>query len=329
MNNEYDLSKFDKVLADVAEIQEKGNFIPDCSTKEGYEASKRFVLDVTTPARKMLEQAHKETKKPFWDACKFLDSKKKELMPLLEAVEEPHKLAYKAVDEEKKRIKAEKEAAVQRGFDSVINLVNSSVGADSATIQNLLNDCMDFDVDPAVYGNRTDELINVQRESVEKLTDALSRQIQYEEMEKQRQELERQQRELEEAQREAQRIKEESERKEREALIAEQAKKEAEELAAKRLEEEKEAAKQAAEEAERKRLADIEAAKQAEIQRQKDEQEFLKSEAEAREADKKHKASIHTAALKALVDAGLSKEDARTAVAAIAQGKVPNVSIFY
>ena len=102
MSTEYDLTKFDKVMSDVKEIQEKGNFLPDCTTKEGYDASKRFVLDVTTPARKALEKVHKEVKKPFWDACKMLDGKKKELMPVLEGIEAPHKEAYKAIDQAKK-----------------------------------------------------------------------------------------------------------------------------------------------------------------------------------------------------------------------------------
>ena len=143
-NTNYDLSGFDKVLADVAQIQESGNFLPDCESKEGYSASKRFVLDVTTPARKALEEAHKKAKKPFWDTCKFLDGKKKELMPILEAIEAPHKEAYKAVDEEKKRIKEEKEAAVQRGFDQINSIANSALGKSSLELQSLLGDLADL-----------------------------------------------------------------------------------------------------------------------------------------------------------------------------------------
>lgn len=105
MSNKFDLAKFDAVMADVEQAKDKGNFIPDMSSKDGYEASKRFVLDVTTPMRKALEKAHKETKAPFWEQCKFLDSKKKELMSVLEEIEAPHKLAYKERDAEIKRKK--------------------------------------------------------------------------------------------------------------------------------------------------------------------------------------------------------------------------------
>lgn len=340
MENQYDLSKFDKVSSDIQKIQEQGNFIPDCSTKDGYEASKRFVLDVTTPARKALTEAHKETKKPFWDTCKFLDEKKKELMPLLEAVEAPHKEAYKAVDEEKKRIKAEKEAAVQRGFDAITQLVNDSVGASAETIQALLDQCADFDVDSDVYQNRTGELIELQAESIAKLSDALSKQIQFEEMEEQRKELERKQREIEAREQEAKRQQEEAERKEREARIAEEARIEAERKAEEarieaekqaqiQLEQQKEQARIQAEEAEKKRLADIEKARQEEIARQQEQERLQREAAEKREADRKHKASIHNGIVDALVANGLSKEDAKKVVTVVAKREVANMFINY
>lgn len=328
-NQEYDLTKFDKVLSDVAEIQEKGNFIPDCSTKEGYEASKRFVLDVTTPARKMLEQAHKETKKPFWDACKFLDEKKNELMPLLVAVEQPHKEAYKAFDEEKKRIKAEAEARVQKGFDDINGAVNSSVGASSSVIEDLISFCADFDVDPAVYGKRTDELVQLQGESIDKLTSALTQAIQAEEMQKKQEELDRIQKELEDEKRRQEAIKQENERKEREALIAKEAKEKAEKEAEEALIKQKQLAEQAAIDAENKRLADIEAAKQAEVARQAEEERRLKQEAEAREADKKYRAGVHSAILSVLTDSGISEKDAKTVITLAAKGQLPQLSINY
>ncbi len=49
----------------------------------------------------------------------------------------------------------------------------------------------------------------------------------------------------------------------------------------------------------------------------------------AREANKGHKAAINNAAMNDLIKAGLSKDDAKTAVAAIASGKVSGVSIYY
>lgn len=80
-------------------------------------------------------------------------------------------------------------------------------------------------------------------------------------------------------------------------------------------EERHEREKQEAIEAERNRVA--EQARKAE------------AEAKAREKDKAHKAEIHSNALAALVTSGLSHEDAKKAVVAIASGLIPNVKVVY
>jgi hypothetical protein len=75
------------------------------------------------------------------------------------------------------------------------------------------------------------------------------------------------------------------------------------------------ASRAAAVETERKRVADAEAKARA--------------EADRRERDAQHKTKIHTDAAVALMNAGLSKDDAKSAVVAIAKGEVPNVRISY
>ena len=119
--------------------------------------------------------------------------------------------------------------------------------------------------------------------------------------ESQRMEAERQRQLAEQA--EQRRIQAEAQAK----LDAEEAKKRAEMAAQK-------AAEQAAE-AERKRIAE-EAAE-------------AKRLAQAREADKEHRIKINRAALVALVAEGLSEDDAKKAITAIAKGLVPNVRITY
>lgn len=69
-----------------------------------------------------------------------------------------------------------------------------------------------------------------------------------------------------------------------------------------------------------KALADLE-------QQEKDERE--RKEAEARAANEEHRWKIDIIACDALVVAGLSEDDARTAIEAIAKGDVPNVTISY
>lgn len=121
-----------------------------------------------------------------------------------------------------------------------------------------------------------------------------------------------------EAEQESAKIKAESERKEREA-------KEASERRELEL-------KLAAETAERKSLEAEERAKQANIDAQRKVEADKQAEIDAaarREANTKHKAKINNAALNALVDLGISKEHAKSAVVAIAEGKVPAVKISY
>ena len=99
MNEVKELVEFDKIAAGMAEIQSQGNFLPDTTTKKGYEASKRFVLDITTPTRTSLDKAHK-TAKAYWIAGgKGIDSKKNELMDLLVEIQKPHQEAYKDFDQ--------------------------------------------------------------------------------------------------------------------------------------------------------------------------------------------------------------------------------------
>ena len=71
------------------------------------------------------------------------------------------------------------------------------------------------------------------------------------------------------------------------------------------------------------------AAVAAEQQRQADAKAAEEAAAKGREADKKHRAKVNGEALAALVTAGLSELAAKSAITAIAQGKVPHVKIEY
>lgn len=88
-------------------------------------------------------------------------------------------------------------------------------------------------------------------------------------------------------------------------------------------------AQEAAECAERNRIAAIEA------ERARIEQERIESdrkaaaEQAAREADKENKRKVNNAILSALESVGISTEQAKVVIAAIAKGSIPNVSIRY
>ncbi|WLA80359.1 hypothetical protein [Bradyrhizobium elkanii] len=83
--------------------------------------------------------------------------------------------------------------------------------------------------------------------------------------------------------------------------------------------------KDAAAKAERDRKTAVEAERKR-AERAREEEAAL---AAKREADQQHKINVHTRAAAAFMNAGLSKDDAKAAVIAIAKGSVPNVSLSY
>jgi hypothetical protein len=111
-------------------------------------------------------------------------------------------------------------------------------------------------------------------------------------------------------------------------LQAEQAQLAAEQAEASRL-----AAEQRAEQAriaaEQRAIQAAEDARQAEIKRQNDAANAILRQAEAREADIAHKTSILTAAKEAVMQAGITEEQAKAVINLIRNGKVPNVQLSY
>lgn len=322
-NQQFDLTKFDKVIADVDAVKEKGNFIPDMSTKDGYELSKRFVLDNTAPMRKALEKAHKEVKAPFWDACKFLDSKKKELITMIEEIEAPHKLAYKNHDAEIKRKKEEAEQAVQNKIDWFDQVLNNAFNASSEQIEKMLEDCQDYEMDFDFFGKRIVEAQEKQADTISKLTDRLTQQVMFEQSEKQRIEFEEKQRELEA--REAKILAEEQAKKD--AINAEhEAKVRAEREEAQRIEREQ-AEKRHQEEmkllAERQEKERLERETQLKAQAEKEEADRIERENELRKSRTKNR----NEAAKQLMDlTGITKEQAVEVCNQIAANKVTFLS---
>ena len=119
------------------------------------------------------------------------------------------------------------------------------------------------------------------------------------------------------------------EREKKEALQREQQLKlEAEQAENRRIEQE-EQAKRDAEAAEQKRLADIESAKQEEIARQEQEKRQAEEEARKREANKAHKKAINNNVVQALMQTGISEDQAKQVVIMLNKGQVPHVQINY
>ncbi len=341
------LKAFDKVLADLQEIKTKGDFLPDCTTKDGYLASKDFVLKITTPARRALTDAHKGAKAFHLEGGRVVDAKKNELMQVLKDVEEPHQKAYKLKDEKIKRIKAEKEAAIQNGFDLLNGYASRAIGQPSGSISFLLEECSVFDADPAVYRKEIDKIVLLHKKIMGQLSDALTQALQIEDMGRKQDEMDRKQAEFDAIELKRSQDSDRENRKIEEAKQRERMRAEAEQLAANEVARHKLDAEKAdsrrAEEAEQAKVfaedAKIESKRQAElaaiqaVQDEKDKQEAeqvkLAEEAKAREADKKHRGVINRQAMDCLIQGGLSENEAKLAIKLIASRKVAHVQISY
>ena len=172
MSEVNELVEFDKIAAGIADIQEKGNFLPDTSTKEGYEASKRFVLDITTPTRTKLNEAHK-TAKAYWVAGgKNVDSKKNEIMDILVDIQKPHQEAYKAFDQAEKDKKAKFEADIQAKIMTIYNYRILPPAANSETITAIIQQCGETDTQDGFY-HMAKEAATARVESLEILNELL------------------------------------------------------------------------------------------------------------------------------------------------------------
>tara|TARA_R110002111_G_scaffold260096_1_gene330849 strand:+ start:583 stop:1062 length:480 start_codon:yes stop_codon:yes gene_type:complete len=108
-----ELAIFKQFESGLAELKDECNFLPDASNDDGYEKSKRIYLD-NRSVLKRIDDAHKEAKKPHLDAGRIVDQGKKDIRAKVEAILEPHKIAYQAVDNiEKERAQKELDAALQ------------------------------------------------------------------------------------------------------------------------------------------------------------------------------------------------------------------------
>ena len=322
--------------------------------KEGYSRAKEIAGECTS-LRTALEKRRKEFKAPVLAFGKMIDSEAKRITAEIIAVEEPFKLAYKAVDDEKRRIKAE----IEQRFVDIKEMPVNAMEMSSSEIELMIDSLAEYDVSKATFGRRVDEASALVASTLEKLTNQHVKAIESEQealrIEAERAELERLREEAAERERVQREAEEKARQEEERARIAAEAEERAKAEAAKKAEEEaqryererlesiarEEAAKQAAEEkakrdaalaeqrAKQAAEASAERARQDEIRRQQEEAARIKAEEEAREANKRHVASVCKAAKDALIAAGLDEVSAKAAVTAIAKGLVPNVKIKY
>jgi len=342
MSEVNELVEFDKIAAGMADIQEKGNFLPDMSTKEGYEASKRFVLDITTPTRTKLDKAHK-TAKQYWKVGgQNVDKKKNEIMDLLVDIQRPHQEAYKEFDQIAKDKKLKFEADLNEKITVIYNYRVLPPQANSSVIADLINTCGETDTQEGFY-HRASDAAKVRLESLEVLNELLMGAVAHESEQQRQAELaeENRLRQIQiDEQQEAMRLQqEEMDRKQEEFdrvanEAAEKAQHEADEKQrlideANRAEQEKQQAIEREEYAKQQSELAAEQAREDEAQRQHNERIEQEAAAAKREANKAHNRKINRAIVKVLVANGISEDDAIKMVTLAAQKQLPQLIINY
>ena len=315
----------DPIISKIKSIVDE--FVSDTETAKGRAEIKSFAFKVTKSKTFLLglgdsvAEKYRKIIKDNQALLKPISSEQKKLGEELDALKDQARKPLTDWENEQARIKAEAEALEKYNSDW-----------DQAIIDNDLF-------------NREREIARKEAELKRKEEERKAKE-ESERLERER--IEREERLKKEAAEQAKRDAEEATRREREEAVRKQI--EAEQ-AAKRAEEEKKAAeeraKREAEEAERKRLADIKVAeekaerdKQAALEAQRraqeekeqaerDRLEKIRQEEERRKADVDHRGKINRYILGELMGLGLSEDDSKAVITAVAKGEINYISINY
>lgn len=326
-----EIIEYSKVEAALDELRSTYGTVPDPSTDEGYNACK-IGAKAVGKYRIELEKKRKEIKAPALERCKMIDSEAKRIHEELAKIEDPLKLAYKKIDEERKERERIRQEKLTQKIEDIKSMPLRAVSMKSDEVSVLIDELEKNDCSEGFY-ERTPEALKERSIALDSLSNMFKEKVI---QEKQAEEAAKQAAELEELRK----LKAEQEAKEREEQIKKEAAAQAErekiaaEERAKQLEKEKaeaeERAKQAEIEAQKRAEEAAEQARQQEIERQKVEEQAEKKRLEKLEANKRHVGKICKEAKICLMKIkGVDEELAKEIVKMIAKGEVDNVSINY
>ena len=314
--------------------------VPDLTTRKGRDRVASLAAQVSR-SKTAVEKPGRDYLKRIKELPKAIEAELREFVASMDVLRDEVRQPLTAWEEAEKARVAGHENEIQILRDLAV-----CVDMDAAGIESHIKI-----VEAVAIGEAWEEFEaeahRVKAASLTTLREALAKRQQYEaeqaELERLRREAaEREQKEREEriAREAAERAQREAEQRaqaEREAAIRreQEAKAEAErrelklKLQAEQAEREKLEAQQRAEQAARDAEARAKAAAEAERQRIADEQARAEAEAKARAADQAHRTAILTAAKEAVMQAGITEEQAKAVINLIRKGLVPNIQITY
>lgn len=280
-----------------AEIQVKAiedkfsSIVPNSSDRQGYEFCKSVRRELM-PIKSSIEEARKTLKAPILSAGKLVDGSLNPLANRIDMVMKPFIKSYQDVDNEKKRKEEARIAMVQRGINELNDSLLTASGATSTVIETMIDELADFEIDPDVYRERSNEIANLHGDVMGRLSTMLQQATASEEFEARKRDIE----------------------------LREKAIQDAENIRKK--EEEKQLKAQ--------EIKSIEAAA-AESERVKIAQQNQEAEnaAKLRADDRSHKAMIHNEILAAMQSVGISTDCGKSFIKLVATGKAGNIQINY
>ena len=159
------LEKYNAFEASIVEIEEACNFIPDVSTKEGYEASKRIGLD-GRKVEKAIDDKRLELKKEAMQEADEIHAKGKALCERISQAYKPHQEAYKKRDADIKAAKQAVNDAIDLRIEEIRNIVNDCYDLNSSQIQEKIDFIFNVDIEA---GKRTIEVGQARDSALSKL----------------------------------------------------------------------------------------------------------------------------------------------------------------
>ena len=338
--SEFHIVEYDEVAKKIKEVEEYSNFLPDVTTKEGYEKSKRVSLDIGKLLT-ALEKTRKDKKAHFIEGGKEVDSQAKGIAKQLQDMQLPHKDAYKELDNLKKERETQRKQKLEDRIEFMRTLPDNMAESCSDEIQAAMNDLANISCED--FYEYTAQALKVRNTSQEQMANLYTKVCKTEKDAMELEVLREKQRiqdqkdhdarianeAKEQAEAEARKQQEAIERERQEAIEREEAAKQAQIKAENDAKLAEEKAKQDAIDAENKRIQDIEIAKQVAIKEQQEKIELEKREAEKREANKKYLAKVHNGILDVLKANGINEKDGKTMIKLAAKGELPQITINY
>lgn len=335
------ISEYDEYKENLRNLKEKADFIPDTTTLEGYETSKRLSLDIAKICT-ALEKIRKEKKKQYLEGGRAVDAQAKEIEEELRGLQKPHLEAYKKIDNDRKQKQEEIQAWIQAIIFTPTTARNENW--DSARTQEEIKALKESTFD---YQEQQDNADMVTKKCLDSLNEYLlevqKKEQDAAELEKFRIEAEKKARAEHEEKLKAE-AREKAEAAQKEAEFAQkraeeqqkQAEQDLKKAKAKAIKDAKQAkkqaeiyAKQAALEAKEAEVKAAENARLAEMSRQAYEQKSAEEAEAKRAANKRHRKKINNEILDYLVGMGFFDDQAKAIIVEMSKNNIPHVKINY